>query len=53
MKKFISQGVFVVPGHAFNSDETQKCQNMRICYSYVTEDEIEKVKQFFSIIIIV
>ena len=43
-KKCIAQGIFVLPGHIFNVDANQKCQNIRICYSYVTEDEIEKVK---------
>ncbi|XP_033208130.1 kynurenine/alpha-aminoadipate aminotransferase, mitochondrial-like [Belonocnema kinseyi] len=51
MKKCINQGLFVITGHAFNSDPTQKNQNMRICYSHVTEEEIEKGLSVLSNII--
>lgn len=42
MEKCMSQGLFVLPGHAFNQNPDQKSQNIRISYSYVTEAEIDE-----------
>ncbi|XP_051159721.1 kynurenine/alpha-aminoadipate aminotransferase, mitochondrial-like isoform X2 [Leptopilina boulardi] len=42
MKHCIDQGIYVLPGHTFNADASIKCQNIRLCYSYATKDEIEK-----------
>lgn len=42
MKECIGQGIYVLPGHIFYPDDSKKCQNIRICYSYATKDDIEK-----------
>ncbi|XP_076234228.1 kynurenine/alpha-aminoadipate aminotransferase, mitochondrial [Calliopsis andreniformis] len=41
-KKCVSQGLFVVPGHAFNYDFSKPEQHIRLCYSYATPEEIDK-----------
>lgn len=46
--KCISQGVFLIPGHAFNYDYSKLEQHLRICYSYATPEEIDKVLIFFN-----
>ncbi|KZC06543.1 Kynurenine/alpha-aminoadipate aminotransferase, mitochondrial [Dufourea novaeangliae] len=53
-KNCVSHGIFLVPGHAFNCDFGKPDQHLRLCYSYATTEEIEKVpfplfKIFFNI----
>lgn len=47
MKDCLEKGLFVLPGEAFNYDSTKPSQYIRLCYSYSTPDEVEKVR-FFS-----
>ncbi|XP_024946214.1 kynurenine/alpha-aminoadipate aminotransferase, mitochondrial [Cephus cinctus] len=42
MKKLIPNGVFALPGNAFNFDISVSDQHLRLCYSYATPDEIDK-----------
>ncbi|XP_043472014.1 kynurenine/alpha-aminoadipate aminotransferase, mitochondrial-like, partial [Leptopilina heterotoma] len=42
MKQCIDQGIYVLSGHIFYADDKKKCQNIRLCYSYATKEEIEK-----------
>ncbi|XP_033324065.2 kynurenine/alpha-aminoadipate aminotransferase, mitochondrial [Megalopta genalis] len=42
LKKSISQGIFIIPGHAFNCDSLRPDQHIRLSYSYATPEEIEK-----------
>ncbi|XP_076758302.1 kynurenine/alpha-aminoadipate aminotransferase, mitochondrial [Xylocopa sonorina] len=46
-KKCLSQGVFLLPGHAFNYDNSKPDVHLRLCYSYATPEEIDKVCIFF------
>lgn len=41
-KECISQGIFVIPGHAFNYDRSKPEQHIRLSYSYATLEEIDK-----------
>ncbi|OAD58162.1 Kynurenine/alpha-aminoadipate aminotransferase, mitochondrial [Eufriesea mexicana] len=47
-KKCISQRIFVLSGHAFNYDRLKAEQHIRLCYSYASPEEIDKVLGFFS-----
>ncbi|XP_066602819.1 kynurenine/alpha-aminoadipate aminotransferase, mitochondrial-like [Prorops nasuta] len=42
MKNCVKNGVFVLPGNAFNVDPDKPSQYLRICYSYATPEEIDK-----------
>lgn len=44
MNNCIPNGVFVLPGNAFNYDINQPDQHIRLCYSYATPQEIDKVQ---------
>ena len=46
--KCISRGIFLIPGHAFNYDRSKPEQHLRLCYSYATPQEIDKVLLFFD-----
>ncbi|XP_076637340.1 kynurenine/alpha-aminoadipate aminotransferase, mitochondrial [Colletes latitarsis] len=41
-KKCVSEGIFILPGHAFVLDPTKPEQHLRISYSYATPEEMEK-----------
>lgn len=41
-KKCISEGIFLVPGHACNYDSLKPDQHIRLCYSYATPEQIDK-----------
>ncbi|KOC70213.1 Kynurenine/alpha-aminoadipate aminotransferase, mitochondrial [Habropoda laboriosa] len=47
-KKCISQGIFIIPGHAFNYDKSKLEHHLRLSYSYATPTEIDKVLTFFD-----
>lgn len=49
--KCISQGVFLIPGHAFYYDYSKLEQHLRICYSYATPEEIDKALSTLAILI--
>ncbi|XP_043254692.1 kynurenine/alpha-aminoadipate aminotransferase, mitochondrial-like [Colletes gigas] len=42
VKKCVSKGIFILPGHAFVLNPTKPEQHLRISYSYSTSEEIEK-----------
>ncbi|XP_076283098.1 kynurenine/alpha-aminoadipate aminotransferase, mitochondrial [Lasioglossum baleicum] len=42
IKKCVSHGLFVIPGHAFNSDSSKPDQHLRLSFSFSTPEQIEK-----------
>ncbi|KAJ8676210.1 hypothetical protein QAD02_011996 [Eretmocerus hayati] len=42
MKECVPQGVLILPGHVFYQDETKPCQYVRLCYSQVSFEDMEK-----------
>lgn len=47
-EKCIAQGIFLIPGHAFNYDRSKPEQHIRLSYSYATPEQIDKVTLCFS-----
>ena len=43
LEKLVPNGVFVVPGNAFNYDGTKPDPHLRLCYSFATSEEVDKV----------
>ncbi|XP_026671030.1 kynurenine/alpha-aminoadipate aminotransferase, mitochondrial-like isoform X2 [Ceratina calcarata] len=41
-EKCVSQGVFVLPGHAFNYNRSKPEQHIRLSFSYATPEQIDK-----------
>ncbi|CAL1675647.1 unnamed protein product [Lasius platythorax] len=42
MNKFVPQGVFAVPGNAFNCDPSKPDHHLRFCFSYSSPEEMDK-----------
>ncbi|XP_063985556.1 kynurenine/alpha-aminoadipate aminotransferase, mitochondrial-like [Diachasmimorpha longicaudata] len=42
MDKLIPNGVFMIPGSAFNYEDTPDDHHLRLCYSFSTEEEINR-----------
>lgn len=43
MDKLVPNGVFAIPGNAFNYNDALPDQHIRLSYSFATSDEVEKV----------
>ncbi|XP_063973377.1 kynurenine/alpha-aminoadipate aminotransferase, mitochondrial-like isoform X2 [Diachasmimorpha longicaudata] len=48
MEKLIPNGVFIIPGSAFDYDEYQEDNHLRLCYSFSTEEEVDKAMRILS-----
>ena len=44
MKDCLKKGIFVLPGVAFHYNSEKPSQYVRLCYSYATSEEMEKVR---------
>lgn len=42
MNKFVSQGIFITPGNAFNYDPSKPNRHLRFSFSYTSPEEIDK-----------
>lgn len=47
MNKFVSEGVFIVPGNAFSCDPSKPDHHLRFSFSYASPEDIDKVNLKF------
>ncbi|XP_015126799.1 kynurenine/alpha-aminoadipate aminotransferase, mitochondrial isoform X2 [Diachasma alloeum] len=48
MGKLIPNGVFIIPGSAFDYNESQDDHHLRLCYSFSTENEVDKAMRILA-----
>ncbi|XP_011311639.1 kynurenine/alpha-aminoadipate aminotransferase, mitochondrial [Fopius arisanus] len=51
MKELIPNGVFIIPGSAFDYDSPQSDSYLRLCYSFSTEEQVDKAMEVLGTIL--